>query len=284
MEGKESGWVKLYHPRGPQVTIPVPPAPASAMLEFVSGFLDAGWLVSCPDAVPGETKEAISHVLRTDVRNSDQTVTPRIFLYSTNQSLAYPIVSCYLNNADLVANFEYATGLKVSELPKYIGRDHPKRGSSPDIDALIIPTRRPCEAVMVPNPRHDPNETDPAKKKPARLLKRWTPERPVSQTQPAQQPAQAQPSQQPAQAQQPAGTPDPQVATVQQHVEEWKNILATKMPDCAGLNKIVGELKTVTRREVQIALWNQCIKPYAARMAYEWDSGQGAFTDAGFPL
>ena len=70
-----TGWVKMYHPYGPQVTLPVPllarltAAQAADMLASVSAYMDAGFLVNAPGLEDGELVEEFSAVARREVKD-----------------------------------------------------------------------------------------------------------------------------------------------------------------------------------------------------------------------
>lgn len=62
-EETSNGWVKLYHPTGVQVTLPVPVTElltgeqATGMLASVSAYISAGWLTELPGLEDGEKNE-----------------------------------------------------------------------------------------------------------------------------------------------------------------------------------------------------------------------------------
>ena len=83
----QGGWVKLYHPGGVQVTLPVltsepvTPEMAGLMLNSVGAYLAAGFAANLPGVEEGEKLEDIRHVVRRVKVNSDGSETPVIDLY-----------------------------------------------------------------------------------------------------------------------------------------------------------------------------------------------------------
>ncbi len=174
------GWTKLFHPRGPQVTLPLPPDPAAA-LAAVSAALDAGWLVQAPGLEEGEEREMIGWVLKSIHSNEDRE-TPFVLLYSCNEALTWSILKVYLNTPQDQAAFEHASGMKLSEMPEYVGQDKPQRGSNHRTDTYIVPAPRPFGVVFKKNPKHD--QTEAGKMKPARLFVRWADTAPAKEASP----------------------------------------------------------------------------------------------------
>lgn len=178
-----SGWTKLYHPRGPQVTLPVPCNDYAAALEAVGLALDAGWLVQAPGLEEGEEKQ-VGWVLRGGFERDGQ-ITPFVLLYAASEQLTWSFLKVYLNTEADVAAFEYASKVKLKDLPDYVGNDKPQRGASAKSDKYIVPTRH-FGVVFKKNPKHDQSEE--GKMKPARLFVRWVDQRPAIE---AQKPAEA---------------------------------------------------------------------------------------------
>lgn len=161
----ECGWVKLFTPRGPQVTIPVTVNGPEDMMAFVHSFLDAGWLVQAPGLEAGEEKETFHHVVKEIVND-----TTHISLYRDNDAFRY--LGVYLNRPEDEQAFELASGLKLSNLPEYVGVGHIERRKSASLDKFVITAPKPFSAVWKHNPKHDP-DSEEGKKKPKRLFVRW---------------------------------------------------------------------------------------------------------------
>ncbi len=174
-----TAWCRLWHPRGPQVTLPLPPDPAAA-LAAVSAALDAGWLVQAPGLEEGEEREMIGWVLKS-IHSNEGRETPFVLLYSCNEALTWSILKVYLNTPQDQAAFEHASGMKLSEMPEYVGQDKPQRGTNHRTDTYIVPAPKPFGVVFKKNPKHD--QTEAGKMKPARIFVRW------ADTAPAAQPA-----------------------------------------------------------------------------------------------
>ncbi len=173
-----TAWCRLFHPRGPQVTLPLPPDPAAA-LAAVSAALDAGWLVQAPGLEEGEEREMIGWVLKSIHSNEDRE-TPFVLLYSANEALTWSVLKVYLNTEQDEAAFEHASHMKLAEMPEYVGQDKPQRGSNHRTDTYIVPAPRPFGVVFKKNPKHD--ATEAGKMKPARLFVRWADAAPAAQS------------------------------------------------------------------------------------------------------
>lgn len=185
----ECGWVKLYHPRGPLVTIPVTAGPLDygAMLTNVSAMLDVGWLTVAPGLDPGEQKFDVGYVVRRiKDNNNDGTSSDVIDLYPADEGLKWPEMHVYLDDQADIDAFEFASGLSVAALPEHIGKDRIERGASRRTDPLIVKAPRPFGVVWKANPKHDPNETDVKKKKPKKMFVRWENQRPATAAAPPQ--------------------------------------------------------------------------------------------------
>ena len=148
-----TGWTKLFHPAGAQVSLPVPLEPLSAeqaraMFNSVAALIDAGFQVNAPGLEEGELAEEVSAV---SLRNAKDE-TPIIDFYSANTKLLKKFMHLYLNNEQDVADFEAATGLHLAALTVYdgslaIARDDNKAGK------YIIPLARPIKLVWKLSPK-----------------------------------------------------------------------------------------------------------------------------------
>jgi hypothetical protein len=178
------GWTKLFHPKGPQVTIPVLDLTPAGSLACVAAYLDAGWLLQAPGLEEGEEKETVGWVLRGGFERDGQ-VTPFVLLYAANEQLTWSFLKVYLNKPEDVAAFEFASKMKLNDIPDYIGDNKPQRGAAAKTDKFIIPAPRPFGVVFKKNPKHD--STEEGKMKPARLFVRWVDQRPKEEK-PAEKP------------------------------------------------------------------------------------------------
>lgn len=175
----QNGWVKLYHPCGVQVTLPIPvqtaitPEMASAMLASVSSLVSAGWLPNPASLEDGEQEHEIGAVLRCVQFNDDESETPVIDLYPANDRLKYKLLRVYLNTAEDIKAFEKSCGVKLADLPLYESNTGIKRGENARLDQkYIVPLQHPVKVVSKANPLWE-GEDD--KKHLKRLLTRWGP-------------------------------------------------------------------------------------------------------------
>ena len=157
-----NGWVRLYHPCGVQVTLPVG-CPFDYALAFnqVNGALAAGWLVTAPGLEAGEEKEEIGYCLKKLHKNKDgRPDTPLIDLYATHDKLVRPVYSHYLNTPEDIAAFETVTGINVAKMPRYIGSDKYERGKDSEIDAMMVRPKKPFTIILTKNPAFDEAKKD----------------------------------------------------------------------------------------------------------------------------
>jgi len=149
-----TGWIKLYHPSGAQVTLPVPmlarvsTEQALDLLGSVSEYLNAGFLVNSPGLEDGELAEEVNAVARREAKDE----TPIIDFYSSNTKLLKKFMHVYMNAEQDVTAFEDATGIQVSALPVYegalaIARDDNKARK------YIVNLPRPLRLVWKLSPR-----------------------------------------------------------------------------------------------------------------------------------
>lgn len=229
-----NGWTKLYHPRGPQVTLPVTcqPLDYAGMLANVSAMLDAGWLIQAPGLEAGEDRFDCVAVCRTSKKNDDGSYTPVVHLYQAD--FEFKSLSEYLNNPEQIAAFEFASGLALKSLPAFPGKAPPSRGAGTESDAFIVQAPRPFGVVMKPNPKY----SEEAKaaftargetyRVPKRVLVRWVNQKPAAQ--PASEPVTL------------AGQPLPAKSLVQLEVDGWKAWLATNPAPIAAINARIPQL------------------------------------------
>ena len=172
----ELGSVKLFHPRGPAVTLPVPADPRAAFAH-IALCLDAGWLVCAPGLSAMESREDVGYVLRGSCDTGQ--ATPYLLLYSANEGLSYSFLKVYLDREQDVLAFETASGMRVADLPEYVGADKPQRGKSPKLDAYIVRVKRPLAVIHKPHPKYDEAQRAMVQAKgeiykvPARIFVRW---------------------------------------------------------------------------------------------------------------
>jgi len=148
-----TGWTKLFHPAGAQVSLPVPLEPLSAeqaraMFNSVAALIDAGFTVTAPGLEDGELAEEVNAV---SLRNAKDN-TPIVDFYSANTKLLKKFMHVYMNGEQEVADFEAATGLHLAGLTVYdgslaIARDDNKAGK------YISPLPRPIKLVWKLSPK-----------------------------------------------------------------------------------------------------------------------------------
>ena len=149
-----TGWTRLYHPAGAQVTVPIlldkplSAANAQVMLDSVSAMLDAGWQVNAPGLEEGEQKQEVVSVSRREAKDG----TPIIAFYLAHPKTVKKFLHSYLNKQEDVLAFEVATGLKLNAIPIWPGeRDVDK--DNKDSGKYIVPLPQPLNIVWEVNPK-----------------------------------------------------------------------------------------------------------------------------------
>ena len=144
-----TGWVKLYHPCGSQVTLPVPvntqlTADQIAALAriMVDAYLNSGFQVNAPGLEEGEQKKEVAFVSRRAGRDE----TPIVAFYIDHPKVFKKSLHVYLNKAEDVEAFEAATGLKLMDIPLWDGeRDIDRDNKS--AAKYILPLPRPISLI-----------------------------------------------------------------------------------------------------------------------------------------
>lgn len=159
MSEQITGWVKLYHSTGAQVTLPVPDGTPAEMFAFVSECIQAGWMVDLPGVGLGEHKEVCKWIARRVKINDDGTDTPIIDIYTDGK---FKFVTTYLNGFDEQEAFQTATGLKLEDVPTYEGQAAIEKGKTPALDKKYI---LPVNATFIwkDNPNYKEGEMKPKK-------------------------------------------------------------------------------------------------------------------------
>lgn len=164
------GWVKLFHPSGVQVTLPLMPDATNDYLEKipsslfaqVDAFLKAGFLVYAPGLEEGESREECGYVVRREKENQDHSITPIIDFYPIDGKFSF--LSHYLNNDDAIQDFLKAAGLdRLQSLPLYDGDNKIERGKGQKTDKYVHKVN-PFGVVFVPNPKWKQEEAQAAAK------------------------------------------------------------------------------------------------------------------------
>ena len=181
------GFLKLWHPRGPLVSLGLPITSPGDLLAAVTAWLDAGWLNAAPGLEEGEEKQTVAYVVH-GTHEHDGEETPTILLYSADEAMKWSFLKLFLNRESDVASFEAASGMKIAAIPVYVGQDKPERGKNKAVDRFIHRVPKPFGVVYKNNPKWNQEAADAAKaqnviyKTARRVFVRWadvTPPAPV---------------------------------------------------------------------------------------------------------
>lgn len=157
------GYADVHHPRGPRVRMPFPAPPGDddfyrRAFEAVDECLAAGWLTSAPGLEQGEQKEMIGWVCKRVKRNGDNSTSAVIAFYVDSEHLRMRKLTVYLDNDEMIRDFEAAAGVSVASLPTWPSKAFPTRGEDPEADRMIVRVKKPFEIVIKPNPKYNPAE------------------------------------------------------------------------------------------------------------------------------
>ena len=150
---KNFALTRLYHPQGPQVSIPIDvatgisPEGATNLLISVSNLLTAGWMVNAPGLEDGELLEEVSAISRRTGADD----TPIIDFYSSNTRLAKKFMHVYLNGPEDITAFENATGIPVPSVITYDGKTAIER-TDRNAAKYILQLARPIKLVWKLSP------------------------------------------------------------------------------------------------------------------------------------
>lgn len=143
-----TGWTRLYHPSGAQVTLPITYGVAGIMYAQVDAYLLAGFQVNAPGLEEGEQKQEVVSVSRRE--SSDGT--PIVAFYLAHPKTVKKFLHAYLNKPEDIAAFEAASGLKLGAIPNWPGeRDIDK--DHKDSEKYIVQLPRPIHLVWEVNPK-----------------------------------------------------------------------------------------------------------------------------------
>lgn len=143
-----TGWTRLYHPSGAQVTLPVTYGVAGLMYAQVDAYLSAGFQVNAPGLEEGEQKQEVVSVSRRE--SSDGT--PIVAFYLAHPKTVKKFLHAYLNRPEDIAAFEAATGLKLDAIPTWPGERDIDKDNRQSGD-YIIQLPRPINLVWEVNPK-----------------------------------------------------------------------------------------------------------------------------------
>ena len=138
----ENGWMKLWHPKGVQVSLPIVYDSAQNMLLQVDSFLEAGWLIDAPGLEAGEQVLEAALVSRRESKDG----TPMVAFYLAHPKVFKKSLHAYLNNEQDVAAFEAATGLKLVDIPIFDGEAFPAKDHK-NADKYILSLPKPIKLV-----------------------------------------------------------------------------------------------------------------------------------------
>lgn len=140
--------VRMYHPSGVSVSIPIDPDTSFSndsavnIFESIGKLISVGFLVNAPGLEEGETIEEVSFVSRR--QGSDDT--PIVAFYVANPKLVKKFLHVYLNTPEDIAEFEKACDLKLSSIPLFEGNQFLDK-DKPAAKKYIVPLKNPIKLV-----------------------------------------------------------------------------------------------------------------------------------------
>lgn len=261
------GWVKLYHPSGVLVTLPVA-CPVENLGRFtdhyqiafgcVSAALEAGFLVTMPGIEAGEEIDEIGAAVKREKENRDKSTSFVIDLYANHEAVNHPVLTIYLDSAEEEAAFERATGLKLASMPLYEGTSKIKRGDNAKLDKKICAFPRPARVAFVPNAKYSEEEATKARANgkvyavPKRKFSRWV--------------------------DLPAPIKEPTGDEIEATVHEWGDFLRAD-PSVSQLNERLPRLKTM-HQTVKRRVWDN-VKRHAELANLVFDEDRRVFMPRG---
>lgn len=274
-ESNPQGYVKLYHPSGALVTLPVigrwkesaKGFDYMAAFSAVSDMIGVGFTVNAPGLDDGEKRQEVGFIVRREKENQDRSLTPIIDLYSTNPAESFKFLSIYLNNDAQVGAFERAAGVKLANVKVFPGAA-PERGKSKQSDAFITGVR-PFPVIYGQNPQYDEAEAKKATqndpyKVPKRVFVRWGNLPAPSETK-AEQPA--------------AKVNTESTAVDEKIVSEWAKWFRNDEPNAADLqHKCRKELASISEKHTKRAVWRE-VEAYMQLSGIEFDRNSNSFAD-----
>lgn len=157
-----NGYVKLYHPRGVLVTLPVCGVlDYGAIFKNVAAAFDAGFLVTAPGLEEGEEKREVGWVVRCLVSGRNNGTADMLMLYAATDDWVMPFLNVYLNTDAAREAFEHASGMRLAGLTEYVGEGRLERGN-PKFAKLIHKAPQPFTVIYGPNPKWKATEADKA--------------------------------------------------------------------------------------------------------------------------
>ncbi len=256
------GSVRLYHRSGALVTLPVTGADPAAMHAHVDAFLAAGFAVAMPGLEAGEEKDMVGWLVRGQAEGQRGDVTDFLLLYSTNDAYTFSFLKVYLNKPEDVAAFEAAAGMRLTDLPVYVGRDKPERGKSKAVDSQFIrAVRKPFGVVFKQNPKWSQEAADSAKNRnemytvPRRVFVRWDGQGEAKAADPRTEPQ---------------GAIDPDAIRA-----KWKNFMASS-PPVEVFNRFCKDNWPDVPKNMQGGV-NKAIQEHADKNRWTWDGQAGEY-------
>lgn len=275
-----TGWMKLFHPTGALVTLPVPCDVADMdcykmAFQAVSQAVAAGFSVSAPGLEAGEERQEIGWVVRKSKENNRGGSTHVIDLYPANEAAKFSFLTVYLNNDDEIAAFEAASRLRVESLPLYIGDNKIERGKKRDTDAFVIAAPKPFTVIYGANPKYDEKEAVAAQATgkmypvPKRKFIRWPEVQATATIDPNSREANG--TVQPGKVN---TTPSPD--NIDKKVTaNWQAFLLND-PNADLLNLRLKDYYAIGDKHTQRAVFRM-IDEYAKRAGFEWDNNRKQF-------
>ena len=140
----------LYHPRGFKVHFTVA-CDLNVVEAKASAAFANGYSVNLPGLEAGEYRESVGAIVRYNKKNSDGTISPRIYFYSDKTNLVHKLIDTYLDSADEIREFEHVSGLSLATVPAWQAKSTPDRKEA-DEAGVLVAVGKPFQVVFKDNP------------------------------------------------------------------------------------------------------------------------------------
>lgn len=166
--------VKLFHPNGAEVFLPIP-EDFTAATHKINHYTQSGWAIRQPERMLEQIIGYVAKRSRIDERTGYEV--PILDLYATHEKMTKRFIVRYINTEQQAKEFEAITGLKIEDIPLFDGAQPVEKGTR-QAEKYIVALPFPVKISYKDNPKYnklkpDAEKTKEEKKIPARLFVNW---------------------------------------------------------------------------------------------------------------